>query len=201
MLLDWQNHTYGKWRPSAVAARHGSIAITLDRLISRDRFPVEQAIEHIRSAHPHVDPLELRKLAAALPQRCRRELVPWHTTTVVASAVGFEDPLESAHREQEMCVRRTALARALATLTRDERRLIWLRYRRRLTVRDVAGQIGADPKPLYQRFDRILLALRRRLLKEGITSASTLERRASGSAGDRVRIHPLLTDTIVVAAE
>jgi len=49
----------------------------------------------------------------------------------------------------------------LAALGLDERRLIWLRYRRRLTVREMAGRIDAHPKSLYRQFDRILLTIRR----------------------------------------
>ena len=38
MLLDWQNHALGKWRPSAAAIRLGPVAVNLERLIDRDQI-------------------------------------------------------------------------------------------------------------------------------------------------------------------
>src|SRR5689334_4174040 len=44
LLLDWRNHRYGKWRPSACARRHGDAGIDLDRLITRDGCAPEEAV-------------------------------------------------------------------------------------------------------------------------------------------------------------
>jgi RNA polymerase sigma factor (sigma-70 family) len=171
MLLDWQNHQYGKWRPSVAATRRGSVAVMLERLTSRDRLSIEQAIEQMRTQDPRLAPRELRALADTQPMRPRRQLVQGDEV-LMAQRVDFEDPLEQAQKQHMIFLRRAMLARALVALGRDERLLIWLRYRRRLTVREVAGRIDAHPKSLYRRFDRILLTIRRQLIAEGVRPAS-----------------------------
>src|SRR5262245_30687429 len=37
VLLDWRNALWGKWRPSAVARRLGTLALWLEELLYRDR--------------------------------------------------------------------------------------------------------------------------------------------------------------------
>ena len=50
MLLDWLNSTYGKWRPSAMALRLGPDAVTLDRLIWRDGYTIDEAVAVVGAA-------------------------------------------------------------------------------------------------------------------------------------------------------
>ena len=90
------------------------------------------------------------------------------TVSEVTQTVEFDDPIEEQYRQAQAALNRVALARALAGLDRGDRRLIWLRYRRQLSVRAVATLLSTDPKALYRRFDRVLLLLRRQLLVQGI---------------------------------
>ena len=52
LLLDWQNSSYGKWRPSATAARLGGPALLLERLIERDGCTRDEAVRVVSSRHP-----------------------------------------------------------------------------------------------------------------------------------------------------
>ncbi len=168
MLLDWRNHALGRWRPSAAARRLGTVAVSLERLTHRDGYSPDEAIAHLCSADRSLDPADVRRLAATLPVRPMRRVevsnVPEWT-----HVVDFNDPFEEHYRQTQSDRQRIALARALAGLAGEDRRLIWLRYRRRLTVRAMAARLGTDPRRLYRRLEQILLTLRRRLLAAGVT--------------------------------
>jgi RNA polymerase sigma factor (sigma-70 family) len=169
MLLDWQNHVFGKWRPSVAAIRLGPLAVRLERLIDRDGYSADQAIEQLRSCQAELDPSDLRGLAIGLPVRRRRQIVATELSAM-NQTVDFDDPVEQRHRSCEAALQQAALVRALAGLAGEDRQLIELRYTRQLTVREVARHLRAEPKALYRRFDRILTVLRARLVEHGMTS-------------------------------
>src|SRR6478672_4714082 len=54
MLLDYQNHLWGKWHPSAEAKRLGPTAIWLERLLYRDKLSFEEACRVILGEDPEV---------------------------------------------------------------------------------------------------------------------------------------------------
>ena len=51
LFLDYRIRLWGKWRPSAEAKRLGAVAIALERLIVRDGWSFEQAVEVLRTNH------------------------------------------------------------------------------------------------------------------------------------------------------
>ncbi len=51
LFLDHRNRQWGKWRPSAEAKRRGPLAILLERLVVRDGWTFEQAVETLRTNH------------------------------------------------------------------------------------------------------------------------------------------------------
>ena len=51
LFLDYRIRLSGKWRPSAEAKRLGAVAIALERLIVRDGWSFEQAVEVLRTNH------------------------------------------------------------------------------------------------------------------------------------------------------
>ena len=171
LLLDWRNHVLGRWRPSAAALRLGPVAVSFERLTHRDGYSREEAIAQLCSADRTLTPGDLQRLAERVPARPVRRgqagaLPEW------TQAVDFADPFEEHHRNVQAERQRIALARALAALAREDRRLIWLRYRRRLTVRAIAVRLGTDPRRLYRRLEQILLVLRRRLVVAGVERAA-----------------------------
>jgi RNA polymerase sigma factor (sigma-70 family) len=167
MLLDWRNHALGRWRPSAAALRLGPAGVSLERLTHRDGCSRDEAVAHLCSGDPSLDPAQVRRLAEELPLRPPRP-VAVSQFSQMTHAVDFLDPFEEQQRQTRADRQRIALARALAALAREDRRLIWWRYRRRLTVRAMAARMGTDPRRLYRRLEQILLTLRRRLLVAGV---------------------------------
>jgi RNA polymerase sigma factor (sigma-70 family) len=133
--------------------------VALDRLISRDGHRVEEAVAILKGRPACTESAPLRQMASRLPRRVRNQAVTPETFEGLAP-VGFHDPIESQERSVEQ---RRALARlqhALRQLSPDDRRLVELRYRRGMTIRDIAAGLGQPDKPLYRRMERIVAALR-----------------------------------------
>jgi RNA polymerase sigma factor (sigma-70 family) len=172
MRLDWQNQAYGKWRPSVAARRAGTVAIVLDRLLNRDGYTVDEAIEYLRASRRRIDETELRQLAASLPRRWRKDVTATEFSDE-AQVVAFEDPVEEHQGEDAARARRTALRVALARLDARDRELIRLRFYEGVSVQAVAARMRTDPKPLYRRFDRIIGTLRRQIHQRAVGSVAT----------------------------
>ncbi len=163
ILLDWRNARYGKWRPSAAAARLGPMGVGLERLTSRDGHTVSEAVEIMRQA-TGLDREALRDLAERLPPRIsRREVGP--DLEQLALSEPFRDPIAAREHLEQADRARRALRRAYLTLPPDDQRLLALRYQRSMTVRQIGQDLGIDPKPLYRRFERMTSKLRRALGK------------------------------------
>ena len=108
-FLDARTKAWGRWRPSADAVRLGPTAVALERLIERQRMPLDQAIETLRSRGETLDEGRLRELAAQLPRRVsRRRLVDATALEHVAAS----DPSP----EQVLADERAAEARAATTV-------------------------------------------------------------------------------------
>jgi RNA polymerase sigma factor (sigma-70 family) len=167
LLLDWQNGIYGKWRPSVAAVRMGEHAVALERLINRDRFSADEAVQLVAMQHEAPSVAELSKMADQLPRRQRRQRVATDSLDTVKQ-VEFADPLMAAERERAEARIRASLAAALKGLPPDERRLLALRYRQNTSVQALARMLNADPKALYRKFDKLLRGLRRSLVDDGI---------------------------------
>lgn len=164
LYLDFRNHLWGKWRPSARARRHGPVALMLERLTERDGFTFAEAVEILRMQHGVTLPLAaLSGLAADLRVRPRHG-----GDENMAMDMPDNRPLpdelmarsESAHRA---IAARRALARAIKELEPGDRRLIELRFVEGLTVADIARELALDQKKLYRRLAQLLAALRRSL--------------------------------------
>ena len=162
LLLDWRNARFGKWRPSAAAERMGTVAVDLDRLITRDGHAVDEAV-NILAAHPGApSPAALRAIAEKLPVRTKvraigvDDLEPLHVGT-------FTDPVEAEQNAAEADRALRALRRACRALPEADRYLLFLRFSRQLAVPAIADMLGEPAKPLYRRLDRIYAALRRQL--------------------------------------
>ena len=168
MLLDWRNSLYGKWRASAAAVRLGDEAVCLERLVQRDGYTVQEAIEIIRVRQGAPSANALRDLADRIPWKPRRRLVSEDALRDV-SATSFEDPVDAAERLRKQQRAKLALAVALRQLTAEDRWLIRVRYGQQRSVQVLARTLDVDPKRLYRRFDRTLQSLRRTLLAAGVT--------------------------------
>jgi RNA polymerase sigma factor (sigma-70 family) len=161
-LLDWRNSRYGKWRPSARARRLGPAAVDLDRLISRDGHPVEEAIAILQARRPSMNAAAVRELASQLPRRSKiRTFVPDNLEGLATGT--FEDPVETAEAAAEQRQTMGMLRRAFGRLSDEDRRLLSLRFEQRMPIPAIASFLGEPAKPLYRRISKLVSALRRSL--------------------------------------
>lgn len=160
MLKDWQNHRYGKWRPSAASERLGPLGVTLDRMINRDAVPAIEAIQSVatRTGLPEG---QIRHVADLVPRRAKRQMVGIEAAD--HRGADFDDPIAAAECDREAAATRSRLARALAGLPREDARLMVLRFVGGHAVSDLARRHGLEAKGLYRRFERIRRDLRQRL--------------------------------------
>jgi RNA polymerase sigma factor (sigma-70 family) len=165
MLKDWQNHRYGKWRPSAASERLGPVAVTLDRLINRDAVPATEAVRTVASC-TGLPEHAIEFVADRVPRRHKRQLVGLEVAE--GRGVDFEDPVAAAEHDQETAATRSRLARALAGLPQEDARLMVMRFVGGHAVSDLARRHGVDAKGLYRRFERIRRDLRQRLRAGGL---------------------------------
>jgi RNA polymerase sigma factor (sigma-70 family) len=159
LLLDWRNHRYGKWRPSSEAKRLGPAAVRLDRLMSRDGHGVEEAVAIAKQVQAEPDSQPLREMLAKLPKRARVQmLVP--DDLEAFGAAEFDDPVEAeqAAAKERRTLRR--LRRACRRLPAEERRILFLRFQKGMSIRAIAALLGTPDKPLYVRIGRIMGSLR-----------------------------------------
>lgn len=160
-LFDWRNARYGKWRPSAAAVRLGPEAVGLDRLIRRDGYTADEAVEIVHR-DTGVAREVLRTAADRLPSRVRpRQIDPGQLP--VAPSEPFKDPLVARERRERAHRTHRALRRAYLGLTPDDQRLLTLRYKRSMSVREISEDLRTDQKALYRRFERVVSKLRAEL--------------------------------------
>jgi RNA polymerase sigma factor for flagellar operon FliA len=167
LFLDWRNSEFGKWRTSAAARRGGQHAIELERLIVRDGYTIDEAVETVRAKHAE-ETRDLRAIAEQLPRRTRRRIVG---DDALAGLPGpeFCDPVAENDRRRAVAIARRLLAQALNELPPEDRLLLRLRYAGAYSFAAIGRKLQADPKLLYRRLERTLRRLRRTICGGNIT--------------------------------
>jgi RNA polymerase sigma factor (sigma-70 family) len=170
LFLDYRNRTWGKWRPSAEAKRQGPLAILVERLVTRDGWTAEQAIEMLRVNHG-VDASEaVHALLERVTQRTpSRQFVAETEAAHVESAAPAPDA-NVLRAEQDFLAKRvqTALDRVRQTLAPVERVILRMRFEDAVAVADIARALHLNQKRLYRTIDALLVTLRKGLEAEGI---------------------------------
>ena len=175
-FLDYRVRLWGRWRPSAVARSRGAVAVRLDRLINRDRLATGDAIAVLRCDPTIVESDdELAELARQLPDRRPPRFEGEETLRRLASDLHAEEALLERHRDRLAAKAQSAVARALARLSPEERLIFKLRFRDGLKVRTIATTLELDPSALYRRFAKCLGKLRQAVADEGLTREEALE--------------------------
>jgi RNA polymerase sigma factor for flagellar operon FliA len=168
LFLDYRISAWGKWRPSAEAARAGPIAILLEQLIGRDGYSFEEACELLETNHQvTASRPSLAAIAGRLPIRVRRR---FESDAALSQVPSEQPPVDDVIAEQE----RTALAArvgvalksAMAELDPQDRLILTLRFEDGRSVVEVARMLRLDQKALYRRLDRVMKALRAALQAE-----------------------------------
>jgi len=162
LFLDHRNQLWGRWRPSAAATRIGPIGIRLEELLYRDGSPLREVLEILRSGGTTLSDIELRRLAAQLPDRQPQGEVSLESLD--GSVPDFAAPVVSTPHGDDFA----ALRAAIEALQPEDRVIIRMRFWHDASVADIARALRVEQKPLYRRIETIEGRLRAGLEQRGI---------------------------------
>lgn len=177
LFQDWRNANWGRWRPSACARRQGAVAMLLETLLVRDRRPLHEAIDVLRTNHGVTESSEtLEAMAASFPPRAMRTFV---TADVLADRAADEmDEAGSAaarvdRQEVEASADRVsaALDDVLAALPVQDQVILRMRFENGAAISTISRVLGLEQQPLYRRVERLLAGLRAALEHRGVDAA------------------------------
>ncbi|HVT46101.1 MAG TPA: hypothetical protein VMT00_17125, partial [Thermoanaerobaculia bacterium] len=185
-LMDYRDHQWGRWRPSAEARRLGERALLLEQLTERDGYSFVEACQTIRQRYPEVTEAQLEELRFALPQRVRRARAVAAPESVLASVRSdrvADDRLLDQEREQKAARVCRAFQSSLAKLSAEERLILRMRFVSGLKVVTIAQSLQLDQKRLYKTLDRLMSILRAALENEGLGRGDIAELIEHGAEG------------------
>lgn len=169
LMKDFQNHLWGKWRPSAEAERVGPTAVLLERLLVRDGYWFDEAVQILQvNCKVGMSWQELERMAARLPSRVLRRiegeegLRDLPAPNERADSRVFDEERAAAHRKAL-----AALEEARKSLPEEEQ-LILKMQGDGFKVADIARILRLDQKQLYRRILKIHKDLRQMLEDGGI---------------------------------
>ena len=171
LFLDHRNREWGRWRPSAPAKRLGPTAILLERLILRDGWTPEQAIELLRTNHGITLDDKLRAFCVELARRRpSRQFVDQEQAEQVATPDPAPDT-NVVRAEQDFLAKRVqaSLDRARASLDPEEQLVLRMRFEDAISVADIARALHLNQKRLYRTIERLLARIGADLEAEGIS--------------------------------
>jgi RNA polymerase sigma factor for flagellar operon FliA len=188
LFLDYRNRLWGKWRPSAEARRQGSVAILVERYVTRDGWTLDQAIEIVRVNHrAEVTDADCASFATLTQRAPSRQFVPEMEADELESLAPPPDA-NVLRAEQDFLAKRvqTALERVRQTLDPLEQLILRMRFEDGVPVADIARAHHLNQKRLYRTIEQLLARLRQGLEAEGI---------------DREEIRALFADGAFAASE
>ncbi len=174
-LKDYVVAREGRWRPSAAAQRLGPVAVHLERLLTKGRRSIDEAVAEVLSHgdHPYAEK-ELRALVRALPMREPMRPTPVSTDALVElSATPTMDADALVNSTEDEAARQRAhdaLHAAMSALPIEERTIVAMRYLDGQSVADIARALRLEQKSLYRRIERALVTLRAQLERIGVSS-------------------------------
>lgn len=172
IFLDERTKAWGKWRPSSEAKRLGPLAVAFERLLTRDKLSLDEAIAMLVSRDDTCDEALLLRLASLLPIRLpARRHVGEQELEGLPSAAPSSDHLVMEHEARSsMATARAALTSVVAALPAQDQLLLALRFRQGCRIADIARIVGQPQKPLYRRFETLLARLREELSRRGVSA-------------------------------
>jgi hypothetical protein len=173
VFLDFRNRMWGRWRPSTEARRLGPTAILIERLVSRDGWTLEQALEMLRTNHQLEIDETLRAFCNTLSARSPgRRMVSEDDAAEVASP-GPSADANVVMAERDFAIKRVqaALERARQGLTATDRLILKMRFDDRAAVSDIARALHLEQRPLYRTIERLLKTVGDAMRADGISHA------------------------------
>jgi len=169
LFRDYRNHTWGKWRVSAVAKRLGPAAELLETFTVRDGRSFDEAEILITNHHGmKLSRKELEALWEQLPVRSRRHEVGEEALATRPADASAEDRL--LEREQSIVHQRleVAIEQACRDLELEDRVILKTVFKDGLTVAQAARGLGLNQRKLYSRLEKLVDALRKALQRAGL---------------------------------
>lgn len=176
LFQDWRNANWGRWRPSESVRREGPVAVQLETLLVRDKRPLHEAIEVLRTNHGVAQSAaELEALASTFPPRVMRSFVlpdeldttPDQSASEYSSASARVDAAETASAAERVSA---ALGAVLAQLPPQDQLILRMRFENSAPISTISRVLGLEQQPLYRRMDRLLNTVRARLEEAGVTA-------------------------------
>jgi RNA polymerase sigma factor (sigma-70 family) len=169
-FYEWTRERWGRWRHSAKAQQLGDLAMDLEALVHRDRYPLREACEVLRSrGRTDASDAELSRLFAQLPDRTPHR---GKARNEPLDGLAADDPPDGRVMEVEKesrCKRvMDVLFRALALLQPEDQVLVRGRYSEGRSVADLERALKIERAPLYHRCERLKRELRKQMEREGV---------------------------------
>lgn len=169
LLSDERTRTLGRWRPSSEAKRLGEHGVLLEALLRRDERSIAEATEIVRGRDASLTAADIEALASRLPARPSRpravemEAVDEVEAPDRADVGVISEEVERLSADASRIIRST-----LESLPVKDRMLVRLRFRKKMSIADIALILQLPQRPLYRRMEQILVMLRRALTEAGI---------------------------------
>ena len=172
LLFQYQVEGRGKWRPSAKAQCLGMTATELERLITRDGYTFNEAVQVLTTrAGATVTPEQLWQLYLRLPHRNPRP--SFVSDEVVSDSVAVDGDAEARLEagEGELVARKIkqAFDAVLPTLEQEDRIILKMHFQDGGTYADISRALGLDQKKLYKHVEKLLLMLRKSMEANGVS--------------------------------
>jgi RNA polymerase sigma factor (sigma-70 family) len=171
LFQQWRTEQWGKWRPSAEARRLGDKAITLERLLTRDGYTLEEAVNVLTTpGSSQYSRAELESIYLRLPLRSPRPILVSDEAApdVIAVGADADDRVEMHARERSARDVCAAVDRLVQSMDADDQLILKLRFWQALKVPEIAQRLQLDQKKIYKRLDRLFLMMRRALEEAGV---------------------------------
>ena len=175
LSLDFCVERWGRWRPSAKAERLGAVAVTLERLVTRDGHTIEEAMEIVRTNHAAPQTYaELRGMWEQLPVRSRTFEVGEDAAEDVRAPDTSDARVEDEARARQIARLNRALQAAFETLPAQDRVMVALRFDHGLSAVEIAKTMQSSVPTVHRRLDRSLKDLRAMLSRADIDPGEIL---------------------------
>jgi RNA polymerase sigma factor for flagellar operon FliA len=167
----WRVEQWGKWRPSAEAKRLGDKAVALERLLTRDGFTLDEAVNVLTMrTGAQYSVAELEAIYVRLPLRNPRPVLISDEASADAVAVEAEadDRVERGDRERAARQAAKAIDGVLGSIDAEDRLILQMRFWHACKVPDIARTLHIEQKKIYKRLDKLFAVMRRALEAAGI---------------------------------
>lgn len=172
---DFLNKEWGKWRPSAAAARLGRWAVLFERLTHRDGVGLRAAVQQVvAESGGTLSEADVYEMYALLPLRKRREIIGLEPLGDLASTDPADAALWASEREADQRAAFDALAEVLDELDPEEALMIRMRYYDGFTLARIGEEVGLRVQRVHERIGRILVRLREALEEKGANGPELL---------------------------